>query len=173
MDAVTIRSYFGAQEDKTCHCFHSFHFLFAVKWGDRCHDLRVFECWVSDQLFQSPLSLSSWDSLVPPHFLPLKWYHLCIWCCWYFCQQSWSQLVIHPVWCWAWHALHVSHRSCMRISCTLFPIWNQSVVPRPVLMVADWSTYSFLWSQVRQSGIPISFRIFHTLLWSTQSKALS
>jgi len=27
--------------------------------------------------------------------------------------------------------------------------------------------------QVRWSGISISFRIFHTLLWSTQSKALA
>ena len=28
-------------------------------------------------------------------------------------------------------------------------------------------------SQVGWSGIPISFRIFHSLLWSTQSKALA
>ena len=31
----------------------------------------------------------------------------------------------------------------------------------------------FLKWQVRWSGIPISFRIFHSLLWSTQSKALA
>ena len=56
--------------------------------------------------------------------------------------------------------------------CTPFPIWNQSVVPRPVLTVASWPAYRFLKRQVRWSGIPISFRIFHSLLWSTQSKAL-
>ena len=31
----------------------------------------------------------------------------------------------------------------------------------------------FLKRQVRWAGIPISFRIFHSLLWSTQSKALA
>ena len=55
---------------------------------------------------------------------------------------------------------------------TPFPIWNQSVVPCPVLTVASWPAYRFLKMQVRWSGIPISFRIFHSLLWSTQSKAL-
>ena len=57
--------------------------------------------------------------------------------------------------------------------CTPFPIWNQSVVPRPVLTVASWPVYRFLRRRVRWSGIPISFRIFHSLLWSTQSKALA
>ena len=56
---------------------------------------------------------------------------------------------------------------------TPFPIWNQSVVPRAVLTVASWPAYRFPKRQVRWSGIPISFRIFHTLLWSTQSKALA
>ena len=43
---------------------------------------------------------------------------------------------------------------------TPFPIWNQSVVPCPLLTVASWPAYRFLRSQVRWSGIPISFRIF-------------
>ena len=54
-----------------------------------------------------------------------------------------------------------------------FPIWNQSVVPCPVLTVASWPAYRFLRRQVRWSGIPISSRIFHSLLWSTQSKSLA
>ena len=57
--------------------------------------------------------------------------------------------------------------------CTPFPIWNQSVVPCPVLTVASWPAYRVLKRQVRWSGIPISFRIFHRLLYSTQSKALA
>ena len=44
------------------------------------------------------------------------------------------------------------------------PIWNQSVVPCLVLTVASWPAYRFLRRQVRWSGIPISFRIFHSLL---------
>ena len=47
---------------------------------------------------------------------------------------------------------------------TPFPIWNQSVVPCPVLTVASWPAYRFLRRQVRWSGIPISLRIFHSLL---------
>ena len=43
----------------------------------------------------------------------------------------------------------------------------------PVLNVASWPAYRFLNRQVRCSGIPISFRIFHSLLQSTQSKALA
>ena len=54
---------------------------------------------------------------------------------------------------------------------TPFPIWDQSVCP--VLTVASWPAYRFLKRQVRWSGVPISFRIFHSLLWSTQSKALA
>ena len=56
---------------------------------------------------------------------------------------------------------------------TAFPIWNQSSVPCPVLTVASWHAYRFLKRQVRWSGILISFRLFHSLLWSTQSKALA
>ena len=44
--------------------------------------------------------------------------------------------------------------------CSLFPIWNQSVVPYPVLTVASWPAYRFLRKQVRWSVIPISFGSF-------------
>ena len=57
--------------------------------------------------------------------------------------------------------------------CSAFLIWNQSVVQCPVLTVASWPAYRFLRRQVRWSGISISLRIFHSLLWSTQSKALT
>ena len=51
--------------------------------------------------------------------------------------------------------------------CTPFPIWNQSVVPCPVLTVASWPVYRFLKRKIRWSGIPISLRIFQSFLWST------
>ena len=57
--------------------------------------------------------------------------------------------------------------------CTPFLIWNQSVVPYAVLTVVSWPEYRFLRRQVRWSGIPISWRIFYSLLWSTQSEALA
>ena len=50
---------------------------------------------------------------------------------------------------------------------TPFPTWNQSIVPCPVLTVASWPAYRFLRRQVRWSGIPISWRIFYSLLWCT------
>ena len=52
---------------------------------------------------------------------------------------------------------------------TAFPILNQPVAPCPFLNAASWSAYRFLRKQVRQSCIPISIRIFHSFLWSTQS----
>ena len=56
---------------------------------------------------------------------------------------------------------------------TPFPVLNQSVVPCKGLTVASWLAYRFLRRQVRWSGIPISLGIFHSLLWSTQSKAFA
>ena len=52
--------------------------------------------------------------------------------------------------------------------CTHFPILDKSAVPFLFLTVAAWPTYRFLRRQVRWSGIPISLRISHSLLWSTQ-----
>ena len=51
---------------------------------------------------------------------------------------------------------------------TPFPIWNQSVVPCPVLTIASWPAYRFLKRKVRWSGIPISqnfpqFVVIHTV----------
>ena len=54
-----------------------------------------------------------------------------------------------------------------------FSIWNQFVIPCPVLTVASWPVYRFLRRQDKRSGIPISLRIFHSLLWSTQRNALA
>ena len=54
---------------------------------------------------------------------------------------------------------------------TPFPILKQSVFPCLVLTVASWSACRFLRRQFRWSGIPISLKIFHNLLWATQSTA--
>ena len=45
--------------------------FFAMKWWDRMPWSWFFECWVSSQLFHSPLSPSSRGSLAPLHFRPL------------------------------------------------------------------------------------------------------
>ena len=56
---------------------------------------------------------------------------------------------------------------------TPFLSWNQCVVLCPILTVAFGPDYSYLRRQVRWSCIPISLRILHSLLWSTQLKAFS
>ena len=50
-----------------------------MKWWEHMSWSSFFECWVLGQLFYSPLSPSSRGPLVPPHFLPLEWYHPHIW----------------------------------------------------------------------------------------------
>ena len=66
------------------------------------------KCWVLSQLFHSLLSLSSGVSLAPLHFLPQLWCHLHIWGYWYFSQQSWFQLVLHPAQHFTCCTLHIS-----------------------------------------------------------------
>ena len=48
-----------------------------------------------------------------------------------------------------------------------FPIWNQSVIPCPVLCVGSWPVYRFLRRQVRWSGILISLVIFQFVMIHT------
>ena len=137
--------------------------------------ILAFECWILSQLFHSPLSLSSrlFSSsllsairLVTSAYLRLLIFLLAILIP--ACDSS-SQ-ALHMM-----YSAYKLNKQSDNIQAwhTPFPIWNQSVVPCPVLTVASWPIYRFLKRQVRWSGIPISFRIFHTLLWSTQSKALA
>ena len=93
---VTLCSDFGAKKNKICHCFYFFP-IYLPSDRNGCHDLCFLECWVLSQLFHSRLLPSSRGFLVPLSFLPLEWYHLNIWGCWYFSRQSWFQLwVIQP-----------------------------------------------------------------------------
>ena len=173
MASITIHSDFGAQKLKSVTvtivspsiCPHELMGLDAM--------ILVFWSWVFSQLFHSSLSPSSRDSLVLLHFLPLEWYHLHIWGCWYFSSNFDSSLCfilsgIYNDILW----LKLKKKSDDIQSCpTPFLIFNQSVFPCLVLTVASWSACRFLRSQVRWSGIHISLRIFHSLLWYTQSKA--
>ena len=79
---------------------------FAMKWWDWMPWSLFFEHWVLSQVFHCPLSPSSRGLLVTLCFLPLEWYHLNIWG-YYFSQQYWLQLVIHPTWHFAWCTLHM------------------------------------------------------------------
>ena len=175
MATVTICSDFGAPKYKVWHCFHCFPFY--LLWSDwtRCHDLSFlnieFKPTFSLSSFTFIRKLFSSSSLSAIRvvssaylrvliFLPAILISACASSSPGFlvmyseCKLNKQDYNIQP-----WH--------------TSFPIWNQSVVPPPVLTVASWPAYRFLRRQVRWSGIPISLRIFHSLLWSTQSKALA
>ena len=97
----------STQENKICHCFHFFPiYLHEVIWPMPWS--LFLECWILSQLFHSPLFPSSGGALVTLHFLALEQCHLHIWGCWYFSQQSWFQLLIHPAWHFPWCTQHRS-----------------------------------------------------------------
>ena len=76
MPAVTIHSDFRAQVKEICHYFcHFSPSICHAVMGPGAMILVLFNYLVLCQLFHSPPSPSSRDSLVPLHFLPLEWYH--------------------------------------------------------------------------------------------------
>ena len=127
-----------------------------------------FECQVLSQPFHSPLSLTSRGSLVLLHFLPQGWCHLHIWGYWYFFQQSWFQLVLHWGQHFTWCTLDKLNKQGDNIQPwhTPFPIWNQSVFPCLVLIVASWPAIDF--SGGRSGGL-----VFPSLRWVQLCGSLS
>ena len=109
---------------------------------------------ISSSVAHSPLSPSSRGSLVLLCFLPLDWYHLHIWGCWYFTQQSWYQLGIHSAWC-AFHLMYSAYKlnkqgDNIQPRHTPFPILDQSTVTCPVLTIVSWPAYRVLVSMTCQ-----------------------
>ena len=97
-----------------------------------------------------------------------SWATVHIWVYWYFSQQSWSQPVLHRAWHFTWRTLHISwirRVTCTALMCSFFNL--ETVHCSMSSSVSFWPAYNFLRWQVRCSGIPISLRIFHGLLWST------
>ena len=152
MAAVTVHGDIRAQENIICHCFYCFPIY--SPWSDRtgCHDISFFEYWVLSQLFHSPLSPSSRGSLVSFHFLPLEWLSPA-----YLRLLIFLLAVLIPA-CdsssLAFHMMNSTYKlkeqgDNIQPCRTPFPIFNQSIVPCPVLTVASWPAYMFLSRQVR------------------------
>ena len=174
MTVVTICSDFGAQENNVCHCFHCFPIY--LPWGDGtgCRDLHF-----GMLNFKPTFSLSSFtfikrlfsSSLSPIGVVSSAYLRLLIFLPAIFipaCAFS------SPAFLMMYSAYKLNKQGDnIQPGRTPFPIWNQSIVPCPVLTVAPWPAYRFLRRQVKWSGIPISSRIFHSLLWSMQLKALA
>ena len=169
MAAVTICSDFGAQDNKVWHCFHCFPRICHEVMGP---DAMILVLWMLS--FKPTFSLSSFTFIkklfsssslsairvVSSVYLRLLTYvpAILILAC------ASSSLAFHMM--YSAYKLNKQGNNIQPWH-TPFPIRNQSVVPRPILTVASWLAYRFLRRQVRWSGISISWRIFHTLLWST------
>ena len=146
-----------------------------MEWWDQMPWSLVFECWVLSQLSSlssstlikrvfSSFSISA-IRMVSSAYLRLLIFLLEI----LIPACDSSSLTFHMM----YYAYKLNKQGDnIQTWLTLFPIWNQSIVPCPVLTVASWPAYRFLRRQVRFSVILISLRIFYSLFWSTQSKTL-
>ena len=157
MAAVTICSDFGAQEYKVCHFSTVFPSICHVVIGPDDMILFLF-FWMFS--FKPAFSLSSFTFIKRLFSCSSNLIPAC----------ASSSLIFHLM-----YSAYRLNKQCdnMKPWCTAFSFWNQSVVPYLVLAVASWPAYRFLRRQVRRYGSPISLSIFHSLLWSTQSKALA
>ena len=159
MAAVTICSGFGAPPKYSLSLFPLFTHLFAMKWWDQMPWSYFSECWVLSQLFHSFTFLKRLFSssvsvirVVSSAYLKLLIFLLAILIPG--CASS------SP----AFHIMYSAYKlskqgDSIQLWCTPFLVWNQSVVPCPVLTVASWPAYRLIRRQVRWSGIPISLRI--------------
>ena len=155
MAAITICSDFGAQKNKVSHCFHCFPTYLPWSDGTGCHDLSFLKFMLS---FKPTFSLSCFSfikrlfgyfslsaiSVVSSAYLRLLVFFLevLIPAC---ASSSPAFLMMYSV-----YKLKKQGDNMQPWS-TPFPIWNQSVVPCPVLTVASWPAYRFLKRQIRWS----------------------
>ena len=172
MAAVTIRSDFRAQKENLSPLLLS-SLLFAMMWWDQMPWSSFFKCWVLSQLSLSSFTLikrlfssSSLSAIRVLSSAYLRWliFFLAI------LIPAYESSTL--AFCMMYSSYNLNKQGDNIQPChTPFPILNQSVVLCKVLTVASWPAYRFLRRQVRWSGIPISLRFFHSLLWFTQWKA--
>ena len=171
MAAVTICSDFGSKENKVCHYFHCFPIY--LPWSDGQDIMILFlwilsfkpAFWISSLTFiKRSFSYSSLSAIrvVSSAYLWLLIFLLAVLIPAYVSSSL------------AFHMMYSTQKMNKQVdNIQPFSIWNQFIVLCPLLTVASLPPYRFLRRWVRWFGIPISFRIFHSLLWSTQSKTLS
>ena len=144
MAAVTICNDFGAQENKICHCFHFSLLYLPLSDGTGCHDLSFMNIFkVSSQLFSLSsftlikrlLSSSSLSAIkvVSSAYLRLLFLLAVLTAA---CDS------FSPVFCMMHSAYPLNKQgvNIQGVNCP-FPIWNQFVVPCPVLTVASCPAY--------------------------------
>ena len=169
MAAVTICSDLGSPQNKVSHCYIVSTSIWHEVMGPDAMIL-VFGMLSLGQLFHSPLALSSkrlFSSslisairMVSSVYLRLLIFLLTILIL--ACVSSSPGFLMM----YSTYKLNKQGNNIQPWR-TPFPIWNQSVVPCPVVTVASWTAYRFLKRQVRRSGIPISLRIFQFVVIHT------
>ena len=140
MAAITICRDFGA-------LFPLFIHLFVMNWWDWMPWSLFSECWALSQLFHSPLSLSSRGSFSSSSLSAIM-----------VVSSAYLRLLIFlpailipacaltsPTFLMMYSAYKLNKQGDnIQPWRTPFPIWNQSVVPCPVLTVASRPAYRFL-----------------------------
>ena len=138
MAAVTICSDFGAQEN-SLSLFPLFPHLFAMKWWNQMPWSSFSQCWVLSQLFHSPLTfikrLFSSSSLSAIRVVS----SLYLWLLIFLLAVLFSACASSsPAFLKMYSAYKLNKQGdSIQPWCTAFPIWNQSVVPCPVLVLLD------------------------------------
>ena len=163
MAAITICSDFGTPQNKV---WHYFPIYLPSSDGTRCHDLSF---WMLSFKPTFPLSsftfikrLFSSSSLSALRVVSSAYLRLLIFLPAILIPAYASS---SPEFLMMFSAYKLNKQvDNIQPWCTPFPIWNQSVVPFPVLIVVFGPAYRYLTRQIRWSGIPISWRILHILL---------
>ena len=151
MAAVIVCSDFGAPQNKVSHCFPCFPIYLPWSDGTGCHDLSFRNVEFSHssltfikRLFSSSspsaIRVVSFEYLRLLVFLPEILIPACV-------LSSPSFLMMYSA-----YKLNKQGDSIQPWR-TASPIWNQSVVPCPVLTIVSWPAYRFLRRQVRWSGM--------------------
>ena len=146
MAAIIICSDFGSKENKVCHSFHRFPIYFPWSDGTRCCDLRFlmldFKPTFSLSIFTFIKRLFSSSSLSAIRVVSSAYLRLLIFLLAILIPAYVSS---SPAFLMMYSAYKLNKQGDnIQPWHTLFPIWNQSVVPCRVLTVASWQAYWFL-----------------------------
>ena len=143
MAAVTICSDFGAQENKVCHCFHCFPSICHEVMGP---DAMILVFWMLS--FKPTFSLSSFtfikrllssSSLYAIKVVSYANLRLLIFLLAILIPACASS---SPAFLMMYSAYKLNKQGDnVQPWRTPFPIWNESVVPCPVLTIASWPAY--------------------------------
>ena len=145
MVTVTTCSDFGAQKNKVSHCFHCFPIHLPWSDGTGCHDLSFlrmlsFKPTFSLSSFTFIKRLFSFSSLSAIRVVSSAYLRLLIFLLAILIPAYASS---SPAFLMMYSAYKFNKQGDnIQPSHTTFPIWNQSVVPCPVLTVASWPAYS-------------------------------